>query len=375
VVNALSALQGGGQTYLANLFRYLPADLDARIRVIAPAGWSVPVADRRVVIVPIETSAVRNPYARAVWERIHLKPLLGSLGASVLFCPGGIIGTGTPRNCRTALVFQNMIPFNSEQSRKYGVSPMRLRNWILKQEFRRSARQADLVVCLTDYSRAVIESAIGRAAKSSVTIAHGVPPEFRAGGAHGQSAPAWLPRDGYFLYISTLDHYKAQIEVVKAFALLRKRRNTPQKLVLVGPEYREYGERVRDTIKALLLQNEVVLKPAIPYSDMPALCQGALINLFASECENCPNILIEALAAARPILCSQVQPMPEIAGDAAEYFDPRSPEDLAAKWAALLADPARMDSLARRAELRSRMFDWPDAARRTWFALAALVQR
>ena len=374
VVNALSALQGGGQTYLRNLFRYLPPEFDARIYVIAPQHWSVSVADSRITVVPISTSAIRNPYARAVWERMRLKPLLESLDAQVLFCPGGIIGADVPRNCRTALAFQNMIPFSPEQARKYGVSLMRLRNWILKREFIRSALTADLVVCLTDYSRNIIESAIGRSAKSTVTTPHGVSPEFRANDATAATQPDWLPRGGYFLYVSTLDHYKAQVEVVKAFAILRGCRATPEKLVLVGPEYREYGDRVRATIATLKLESEVLVRPAVPYAEVPALYQHALINLFASECENCPNILIEALAAARPVLCSQLPPMPEIAGDAAAYFDPRSPEDLAAKWATLLADPARMQDLACRARERSRMFDWPDTARRTWSALADLAQ-
>jgi glycosyltransferase involved in cell wall biosynthesis len=374
VVNALSALQGGGQTYLLNLFRYLPPALDAHIFVIAPESWSVSVSDERIALVPIPAAAVQNPYRRALWERFHLPPLLKSLGADVLFCPGGIIGSNPPPGCRTAVTFQNMIPFSPEQTRKYGFSSMRVRNWILKRQFSRSAARADLLICLTQYARGVMESAIGHAPKSVVDITHGVGSEFRGNAipAHG---PEWLPQDGYFLYAGTLDHYKAQVEVVEAFALLRQRRCTREKLLLVGAEYREYADRVRRTVKALSLEDEVMIRSAVPYAQMPALYRHASVNLFASECENCPNILLEALAAGRPVLCSNMPPMPEIAGDAAVYFDPRSPEDLAAKWAALLADSQRMQDLARRAADRSLAFDWQETAQRTWSAIAALARQ
>jgi glycosyltransferase involved in cell wall biosynthesis len=108
----------------------------------------------------------------------------------------------------------------------------------------------------------------------------------------------------------------------------------------------------------------------IPYSMMPAIYQNALVNIFASECENCPNILLEALAAGRPVLSSSYPPMPEFAGTAAVYFDPRAPIQLAEALAATLDDPALMSEMARRAVERSRDFDWHATAKATWLAIS-----
>jgi glycosyltransferase involved in cell wall biosynthesis len=375
VVNALSALQGGGQTYLINLFRYLPADFSARIYVIAPDSLPLPTDDERVVRMGIPALAARNPYARAVWEKLRMKKFLKSLGADILFCPGGIIGGDVPAGCRMAITFQNMIPFSPKQTKKYGVSKMRLRNWILGHEFRRSMARADLVICLSDHARKVAEAEVEHGLKSVVRIPHGVSPEFRQSDSSNARLPAWLPASGYFLYVSTLDHYKAQIEVVKAFALLKHKRDGRKKLVLIGPEYAEYGARVRECVRALGLEGEVVIHAALPHSEMPAIYRHAVLNIFASECENCPNVLIEALAAGRPVLCSNVPPMPETAGNAAVYFDPISPEDLAEKWAAVLADPQWKNDLSARAEEQSRLYSWPESARRTWDAIGELARR
>ena len=38
---------------------------------------------------------------------------------------------------------------------------------------------------------------------------------------------------------------------------------------------------------------------AIPHDTLPAVYHHALISIFASESENCPNILLESLAASR----------------------------------------------------------------------------
>ena len=47
--------------------------------------------------------------------------------------------------------------------------------------------------------------------------------------------------------------------------------------------------------------------------------------------KNCPNILLEAMASGKAILCSNFNPMPEFGGKAVEYFDPSNIHDIAEK--------------------------------------------
>ena len=58
--------------------------------------------------------------------------------------------------------------------------------------------------------------------------------------------------------------------------------------------------------------------------------------------------------------------MPEFAGDAALYFDPSSPAELAEHLAALLGDAERMRDLSARAQARSLLYDWQTTAATTW---------
>jgi glycosyltransferase involved in cell wall biosynthesis len=58
--------------------------------------------------------------------------------------------------------------------------------------------------------------------------------------------------------------------------------------------------------------------------------------------------------------------MPEFGGDAAVYFDPSSPQELAEKLEFIIDDPARMAELSGKALERSLLYDGSRAAQRTW---------
>lgn len=273
-------------------------------------------------------------------------------------------------------MFQNMIPFDLEQKVKYPFfSFMRLRNWKLEKAMLRSMVGADLVIFLSEYARQVIEGRAKGRLWNSVTISHGLSESFRISGDEYPRRPDWLPQNEYLLYVSHLDVYKNQVEVVRGFHLLRQRRRTEEKLLLAGYANSPYAARVRKEISRLQLGNDVILAGNIPYPDLPALYRHAKVNLFASECENCPNILLEALGAGRPLLVSDRPPMPEFGGDAVIYFDPSSPEDFAEKLSSIIDDPNRLMELSKMARLQSLKYDWGETARQTWDAIRRLHEQ
>ena len=361
-MNALSARLGGGQTYVSNLLESLPEQLNAEIFILAPDSLSLPHGKRNLTKIPV-TWPVENPFVRAMWERLCLSPLLSRLGADVLFCPGGIVGTRAPAGCKTVTMFRNMIPFSPQQRRRYRPGYMRVRNWLLERAMTRSMAKADCVIFISEFARGVVQRKVPGLPGKTMVIPHGVNPIFRN---NHEPRPDWLPAHNYILYVSILDVYKAQLEVVRAFALLKTRRPTAEKLILAGPDRSRYARTVQGEIERLGLRNDVLMTGPIAHDALPSLYRNALINIFASECENCPNIMLEALASGRPLLASCREPMPEFGGDAAVYFDPSSPEELADKLQSIIDDPVRMAELSGKALQRSLLYDGSKAAQRTW---------
>lgn len=369
VVEALSARQGGGQTYLHNLFeRYEQKDNE---RVIA----IVPLQHRKVFEVnpSIEILSPRFASAsianRIIWNRLSLPKLLRDLRADVLYCPGGFLAAKPVQGCRTAVAFRNMMPFSPQRTRvPFGYT--RLRLWALKHIQSASFRDADLVLFISRFGESVINDTVGERSGRSVVIPHGLSEHFFK--PRPRPADSRLP-DEYVLYVSILNVYKAQAEVVIAWDRMRRLRRTREKLILIGPASGRYAEDVRRLVSRLGLTDDVLLFGKVSYADLPAYYQHAKVNLFASSCENCPNILLEALAAGRPVLCSNYQPMPEFGADAVQYFDPYEPAELARLLGATLDCPSTQVEWGHRASVRARAFSWHRTAARTWEALRVLA--
>ena len=67
--------------------------------------------------------------------------------------------------------------------------------------------------------------------------------------------------------------------------------------------------------------------------------------------------VLEALAHGTPVICSNTTSLPEVGGDEAIYFDPTSPEELAARLSQL-ATGGMNDRWREQARARAARFSW-----------------
>jgi glycosyltransferase involved in cell wall biosynthesis len=369
VFNALSARLGGGQTYLINLFQFVPFDEDLDILVFAPSSLKLPDHPRIRRVEPAWPT--ENPLVRALWEKWVLPGILKAENADLLFCPGGVVSTRAPADCKVATMFRNMIPFDLRVRKSLPFGLQRVRNWLLNRIMLKSMSEADLTIFISNYARGVIESLTK--VKNAVTIPHGIGSVFRT---HGKSTvrPDFLPGKEYILYVSRFDVYKHHFQVVSAYGKLPKELRERFPLILVGETNLPEAERVKALVSTLGLEDQVLLLGAIPYQELPPLYHHAYLNLFASSCENCPNILLEALASGRPMICSNVMPMPEFGADAALYFSPFDSQDIADVLTEALTKPELLKNLAVAAVAQSDKFDWEQTSKKTWSELLALAK-
>jgi len=93
------------------------------------------------------------------------------------------------------------------------------------------------------------------------------------------------------------------------------------------------------------------------------------VLIFGSSCEACSFILLDYLSSGRPIVCSDYPTMMELAGDAALYVDPLSPQAWKRAMLETLAGGEPVRRRAERAVARARCFSWEECAARTFEAL------
>lgn len=308
-----------------------------------------------------------NPVLRALWQMAVLPIILLRLRADVLFCPGGVVLTPVFSRCRVVTMFRNMIPFDPRARLAVRSPGQRVRNWFLRHILLRSMRRADLTIFISQYGRTVVESLTS--VRAAETIYHGVNPLFS--NRNQQPFPKGETLDQlYLLYVSRFDVYKHQCELIEAYAALPSHLRAQHPLVLVGEDENNEAQRARSLISALGVEKDVRIEGAVPYERLPNYYRNAYVNIFMLSCENCPNILLEAMGASQPILCSDVEPMPEFAGDAALLVDPWSVTSIELGLLKVLEEADLRGELARRARVRSAFFDWDVTAKRTWLALA-----
>ena len=266
---------------------------------------------------------------------------------------------------------RSLLPFQAVERRRYGLSAMGLKMVLLRAAQASTFRHADGVIFLNAYARDVVLEATGPLPGRTTIVSHGVHDDFRLA-PRPQPPPAHFRPERPFrlLYVSNIEPYKHQWHVVDAVARLRAR-GLPFSLELVGHSYASARHRFDAALAAADLEGR-----AIRYTGPAA--REALVRryheadafVFASSCENMPNILLEAMAAGLPIACADRGPMPGVLGDAGLYFDPERPATIEAALDRLFADPALRGALADRAHRRAGAFRWARCADETFAFLA-----
>jgi glycosyltransferase involved in cell wall biosynthesis len=103
----------------------------------------------------------------------------------------------------------------------------------------------------------------------------------------------------------------------------------------------------------------------VAHAILPQVYAGADLMVMPSFIEGFGLPVLEAMACGTPVVCSRAASLPEVAGNAAEYFEPTSVEDLAEAIERVLNSPERQAALRQKGLERVKQFSWEECARRT----------
>ena len=155
---------------------------------------------------------------------------------------------------------------------------------------------------------------------------------------------------------------KNALNLLRAFARLRPDARRDVQLVLVGCEPPSFRRQLAAAGARLGIGERCRLLGFVPHDDLPWLLRGARGMVMPSLAEGFGLPILDAFACGTPVLTSDLSSMPEVAGDAAEYCNPRDPESIAAGMARLL-DPVVAGRLRQAGTARLRQFSWERTAR------------
>lgn len=127
------------------------------------------------------------------------------------------------------------------------------------------------------------------------------------------------------------------------------------KLVCTGAPG-ERQEWLKRAARAMGLDERVIFPGYLPNDELAVLMANAVGMVFPSLYEGFGLPVIEAMAFGIPVACSNTRSLPEVAGDAALLFDPRSPEKMAESIISLTTDHRLREQLVRAGQLRAAEF-------------------
>ncbi len=107
------------------------------------------------------------------------------------------------------------------------------------------------------------------------------------------------------------------------------------------------------------VENGVVTLGAIPYDELPDAYAGHDVFVFPSVSETFGHPMVEALASGIPVVAADIAVNREVLGDAALYYAPFRPSELAACLRRLDGDPELRDQLVQEGRKRAvTHFSW-----------------
>ena len=228
-----------------------------------------------------------------------------------------------------------------------------------------SARKAQHVITLSEYSKAQIVDRLGIPPSKVSVIYCGVGPQFHV--RDRQQSAAQVSKElsvdkPYILYVGNLKPHKNVGRLLRAMALLRDRKLADLQLLVVGDDAVRKPALLQESAR-LGLRHIVRFVSWVSDEMLPVLYAGAELVVQPSTLEGFGLPVAEAMACGTAVACSNAASLPEVGGDAAEYFDPYSVEDMAAAIERVLSSSARQAELRQRGPQQAARFRWEECVR------------
>lgn len=168
----------------------------------------------------------------------------------------------------------------------------------------------------------------------------------------------------YIFYPANSWPHKNHLNLLKAYAMLKMNNRTRLKLVFTG-DGKQQKKDIEQYILGNHLEQDVIYLGYLPQEEMPYIFANATVMAFPSVFEGFGIPLVEAMRANVAIACSRCGSIPEVAQDAALYFDADDPQDIADKLYLLETNEKLRSELIQKGREAAKQYSWRKCARDT----------
>ncbi len=285
------------------------------------------------------------------WTQIRLSWEMFFRPPDVLFVPASALPLVHPKN--------SVITIHDVAWRYFPESFTAFMKWFLEWSTQLAVKRAGKIIAVSESTKKDILKFYRVNDRNIQVIYHGYE---TSSPLEGEGRVRGLP-EKYVLFLSTLQPRKNLAGLIDAFKLLKiEHPDLPHKLVVVGKAGWKY-ESIIQKIKAN--SDTVIYLSYVSDADRLAVLSQADLLVLPSLYEGFGMQILEAFALQVPVVLSNTSSLPEVAGEAGLYFDPKKPQDIKQAIASVLFDKSLAENLTAKGKARLKLFSWEKCAQET----------
>lgn len=349
---------GGGENYIVkvlNNFNYENSKIK-KIHVWGNIKILSKITNNKIIIKHNEKLLNSNnpnnliSYCKRIfWHLFILKRLSNIHQCNLIFFPGSYNFSGVKKYLCINL---NILPFEDKLHIKIGYNLRLIKFLILRNLYLFTYSRASGLIFLSNYAK----NQVGKFYKFKNSYNSIIP---LGVDLFDFSLNKKISKKEYtqLLYVSPLDYYKNQIEVLFAIKKLNTKYNI--KINFIGKGNNKYAKKFINLKKSIDPKNKFsVIKSYINDKQLRKIYSETDIKIFASECEAMPTIVLEAMASKLPIASSNIQPMTYMLKDSAVFFNPKDINSIYTNLERLILDNDFREKLSSKSFNLSKKYKW-----------------
>jgi glycosyltransferase involved in cell wall biosynthesis len=366
IIDACTQGSGGGKRHLIEVLAEFvkPENKFTKIYIWAPR--------KLIDILPNDPIIIKNSprmlnmgiLASFFWQFFFRDREFNKIDFGCIYSPyGNYIGKLKPY----VTMSRNMLMFEEKERKKFGYSFSRVKLKLLYFVQTKSFLNSSGLIFLSNYAKNIISKKLNNNFKSSIIINHGVSSEFRKSPKTQNPISKYSINNPFkLLYVSNILPYKYHLNVIESVNNLVSE-GFPLKLILVGNiDSHQLGDKVKQLVNKINSQNKIVdWYQNISIDKVKYYYHDSDCFIFASSCENMPNILIEAMSSGLPIVCSNLGPMKEFLKDSGIYFNPMSSSEIKSSLKTIIVDQNLRTKLTQKSYKLSLNYSWKKCSKNT----------
>ncbi|MCW3068932.1 MAG: glycosyl transferase group 1 [Solirubrobacterales bacterium] len=224
-----------------------------------------------------------------------------------------------------------------------------------------AARRADRIIAVSGAGREEIVSRLGIGGAHIDVVPNGVRPAPQAPSTSGVRERFGLASGQLALAVATNLPHKNLPALIDALALLPQE----ERPMLVVAGHGTDDEALRAHAGAVGVGEDVRLLGQLSTQELDSLYALADCVVLPTLHEGFGLPVLEAMARSVPVACSDIPALREVAGEAALYFDPREPRQIAARITEAIDDTPLTRGLREQGRMRAAGFTWSASAEKT----------